>query len=538
MQKSKNIQTDVLIIGAGVAGLSAAIKLAMENAHIDIIVITKTNTSESNTRWAQGGIASVWDFNVDGYNKHIEDTLIAGDGLCDPEVVSIVVNEGHLRVKELIEWGARFDKEDDGEYNLGREGGHSENRILHYKDITGWEIQRTLNEKAKLYPNIRIYEHYFALDIITQHHLGRNITRLTPGIKCFGAYVLNKESKDIDTILAKKTVMCTGGAGQIYKNTTNPVIATGDGIAMVYRAKGRVANMEFVQFHPTALYQTTGENPDFLISEAVRGFGAILKTPSGEEFMHKYDPRLSLAPRDIVARAIDNEMKVLGADHMFLDCRHLNHEEFLEHFPTIYAKCKSIGIDAFEKMIPVVPACHYMCGGILVDTYGRSSILDLYAAGECTCSGLHGANRLASNSLLEGLVYGDRVAQDILLSLESSAIQTNIPKWDAEGTTEPSEMVLITQSWKELKDLMSYYVGIVRTNIRLERASKRLYIIYEETERLYGKTKISPQLYELRNLITIAYLVTKGAEMRRESRGLHYNTDYPDHFNYLETTYL
>lgn len=538
MQKSKNIQTDVLIIGAGVAGLSAAIKLAMENSKIDITVITKTNTSESNTRWAQGGIASVWDFSVDGYNKHIEDTLIAGDGICDPEVVSIVVNEGHERVKELIEWGARFDKEDNGGYNLGREGGHSENRILHYKDITGWEIQRTLNEKAKEFPNIRIIEHYFALDIITQHHQGRNITRLTPDIKCFGAYVLNKETKDIDTILARKTVMCTGGAGQIYKNTTNPVIATGDGIAMVYRAKGRVANMEFVQFHPTALYQTTGENPDFLISEAVRGFGAILKTPSGDEFMHKYDPRLSLAPRDIVARAIDNEMKVLGADHMCLDCRDLDHEAFLEHFPTIYAKCKSIGVDPFEKLIPVVPACHYMCGGILVDTYGRSSIANLYAAGECTSSGLHGANRLASNSLLEGLVYGDRVAKDILWSLDTSEIESNIPNWDAEGTMEPGEMVLITQSWKELKDLMSYYVGIVRTNVRLERAAKRLYILYEETERLYSKTKISPQLFELRNLITIAYLVTKGAEMRRESRGLHYNTDYPNQFDYLETTYL
>lgn len=536
--QSSNIQTDVLIIGAGVAGLSAAIKLAMARPELEITVITKTNKTESNTSWAQGGIASVWDFSVDGYDKHIEDTLIAGDGLCDREVVEIVVKEGHERVKEIIDWGARFDKEDDGDYNLGKEGGHSENRILHYKDITGWEVQRTLNEKVQQYDNVKIYEHYFALDILTQHHTGRNITRLTPDTACYGCYVFNKETKDIDTITARMTVMCTGGAGQIYKNTTNPTIATGDGIAMVYRAKGRVANMEFVQFHPTALFQTTGEKPDFLISEAVRGFGAVLKTPKNEEFMQRYDDRLSLAPRDIVARAIDNEMKISGEDHMCLDCTHLNHEEFLEHFPNIYKKCKSVGIDSFVDLIPVVPACHYICGGILVDTYGRSSIKNLYAAGECTASGLHGANRLASNSLLEGLVYGDRVAQDIIASIDDVSFISDMPDWDAEGTTDPQEMVLITQSWKELKDIMSYYVGIVRTDVRLERASNRLFLLYEETEELYGMTKISPQLCELRNLITIAYLVTKGAEMRRESRGLHYNTDYPNHYDYLETTIM
>jgi L-aspartate oxidase len=438
----------------------------------------------------------------------------------------------------LIEWGARFDKEADGDYNLGKEGGHSQNRILHYKDITGWEIQRTLNEKVQEYKNVQVLEHYFALDIVTQHHLGHNVTRLMPNIECYGAYVLNKETEEIDTILAKVTVLCTGGAGQIYKNTTNPVIATGDGIGMVYRAKGRVANMEFVQFHPTALYQTTGEKPDFLISEAVRGFGAILKTPDGEEFMHKYDPRLSLAPRDIVARAIDNEMKILGIDHMALDCTHLNHEEFLEHFPNIYKKCKSVGIDPFVDFIPVVPACHYVCGGILVDALGQSNIKNLYAAGECTCSGLHGANRLASNSLLEGLVFGHRVAHHTAALVDNLTIQEGIPDWDAEGTTDPKEMVLITQSWKELKDLMSYYVGIVRTDVRLKRASDRLFLLYEETERLYGTTKISPQLCELRNLITIAYLVTRGATMRRESRGLHYNTDYPQHYDYKKITLL
>lgn len=533
-----DIKTDVLIIGGGVAGLSCAIKLAQQKPDVDITVITKTNKEESNTRWAQGGIATVWDFGVDNFEKHIEDTLDAGDGLCDEEVVRIVVEEGHKRVKDIIDMGARFDKEDDGDYNLGKEGGHSENRILHYKDITGWEIQRTLNEVVSKFKNITLYEHYFAIDIITQHHMGRTLTRLSNDIECYGAYVLNKENNEIETILAKQTVMCTGGAGQIYQNTTNPVIATGDGMAMVYRAKGRLANMEFVQFHPTALYNTTGENPDFLISEAVRGFGAILKTAEGDEFMQKYDERKSLAPRDIVARAIDNEMKMSGSEHMMLDCKHLDHEGFLEHFPTIYEKCKSVGIDAFKDFIPVVPACHYMCGGILTDQQGKTSIVNLYAAGECTCSGLHGANRLASNSLLEGLVFGYRVADDIAEKIDSTPLNDKIPDWDAKGTSTPKEMVLITRTWQELKGIMSYYVGIVRTDVRLKRAFDRLELLYNETEDLYKQTVISTQLCELRNLITIAYLVTKGAQMRRESRGLHYNTDHPEEYDYKEVTRL
>lgn len=530
--------TDVLIIGAGVAGLTAAIKLAEERSDLKITVLTKTHTGESNTRWAQGGIATVWDMEVDNFQKHIEDTLDAGDGLCDPEIVEIVVKEGKDRVEEIISWGTRFDKESDGDYNLGKEGGHSENRILHYKDITGWEIQRALNEKVKEYSNIETFEHFFAIELITQHHLGRNVIRLTPDIECYGAYVLNKNTNEIEAYVAKSTVLCTGGAGQIYRNTTNPVIATGDGIAMTYRAKGRLANMEFIQFHPTALYNTTGENPDFLISEAVRGYGAILKTQSGKEFMDKYDERKSLAPRDIVARAIDNEMKISGADFMYLDCTHLDHEGFLDHFPTIYDKCKSLGIDAFKQMIPVVPACHYVCGGIWTDPNGRTSIDQLYAAGECTSSGLHGANRLASNSLLEGLVFGKRVADSIAEHIDSTELKSNIPMWNTRGTSTPKEMVLITQSWKELKEIMSYYVGIVRTDTRLKRALDRLWILYRETEELYKASNVSSQLCELRNLITIAYLVTRGAEMRKESRGLHYNTDYPDKFEYLETTWM
>jgi L-aspartate oxidase len=531
------IKTDVLIIGAGVGGLSTAIRIAMARPELDITVLTKTEEGESNTRYAQGGVAAVWDLKIDSYKKHIADTLDAGDGLCDPEIVEIVVKEGPERVRDLIDWGARFDKVHE-EYDLGREGGHSENRILHFKDLTGWEIQRTLLEKSKEFPNLHIYEHFFAVDLITQHHLGFNVTRLTPDIQCYGAYALNKETNDIDTILARATVVATGGAGQVYRNTTNPVIASGDGIAMTYRAKGHIENMEFVQFHPTALYNPAGENPDFLVSEAVRGFGAVLKTKTGEEFMHKYDPRKSLAPRDIVARAIDNEMKINGEDHMFLDCRHLDKEAFLAHFPTIYDKCISIGIDPMKDMIPVVPACHYMCGGIKVDEIGRSSISRMYACGESTCTGLHGANRLASNSLLEALVFGERIATDVVKRIDEWQIKENIPGWNAQGTTLPKEMVLITQSLKELKEVMSSYVGIVRSNVRLKRALDRLSLLYHETEELYAHAILSPQLSELRNLITIGYLVTRSASMRRESRGLHYTTDFPEQLPFIQDSVL
>ena len=531
------MKTDLLVVGGGIAGLSLAIKMARTRPELRIDVLTKTVENESNTRYAQGGVAAVWDFDKDNYEKHIEDTLDAGDGLCRRDIVEIVVKEGPERVQEIINWGTRFDK-DGGEYDLGREGGHTENRILHYKDLTGWEIQRALVAETKLHPNIYIHEHYFAVDMITQHHLGYNITRQTPDIACYGCYALNKKTGQIETFLARLTLMATGGTGQVYRNTTNPIIATGDGIAMVYRAKGRVANMEFVQFHPTALYNPAGDNPNFLVSEAVRGFGAILKTPKGDEFMQKYDPRGSLAPRDIVARAIDSEMKIHGSECMYLDCRHLDKEKFYAHFPTIYDKCKSIGIDAMTDMIPVVPACHYQCGGILVDALGKSSIQNLYACGECSCTGLHGANRLASNSLLEALVFAHRIAEDALQKIDSQQFMSNIPDWNAAGTTDPQEMVLITQSTKELKDLMSYYVGIVRSNVRLKRALDRLFILYRETEDLYDTTTISPQLCELRNLVTIAYLITRSAAMRKESRGLHFTTDYPNALPFLQSTIL
>lgn len=531
-------KTDVLIIGTGIAGLSTAIQLATKNPGYQITLISKTHKEETNTRYAQGGIAAVWDLEEDDSSKHIADTKDAGDDLCDPQIVDIVVNEGPERVKELIEWGTRFDKDKTDHYDLAREGGHSEKRILHFRDLTGAEIERALLEKCTLFSNIKILEHYYAIDVITQHHLGYTVTRVMDNIECYGAYLLNLENLLVETHLAKITVIAAGGAGQIYKATTNPVVATGDGIAMAYRAKAHVENMEFVQFHPSSLFNPKGENPSFLISEAVRGFGGILKTKDGREFMDRYDERLSLAPRDIVARAIDSEMKARGEDFVCLDCRHLPMDDFIAHFPTIYNKCKSIGIDPATEMIPVVPACHYFCGGIKVDAIGRTSIHKLYACGECTSTGLHGANRLASNSLLEASVFAYRIADDISKKLDTIQFNEQIPEWDARGTTDPKEMVLITQSIKELKEIMSSYVGIVRSNVRIKRALNRLHLLYEETEELYHSTTLSPQLCELRNLITNGYLVTRCASIRKESRGLHYTTDYSEKHSFTQSTIL
>ncbi len=530
--------TDILVIGSGIAGLSFALKTAQQFPDKKIMVLTKANEDESNTKFAQGGIAVVTDFQKDNFEKHIQDTHIAGDGLCNESVVDIVVREGRERVDELINWGTNFDKGDGGDYKLGREGGHSEFRVLHYKDITGWEIERALLEKVHQTKNIEISQHHFVIDLITQHHLGRIITRVTPNIQCYGAYVLNRKTNQIEKIESKIVVLATGGFGQVYRATTNPNIATGDRVAMVYRAKGRVANMEFVQFHPTALYEP-GVSPNFLITEAVRGDGAILRTKNGSDLMANYDERGSLAPRDIVARAIDNEMKKSGDDHMYLDCRHMDKENFLHHFPNIYEKCKSIGIDVFKDMIPVVPAAHYACGGIDVDEHGRTSIKNLYACGECSNTGLHGANRLASNSLLEAVVFAHRIFLDVYKVLPSIEFpKEQFPEWNADGTTHPNEMVIITQSIRELKDVMSNYVGIVRNNNRLNRAQERLYLLFKDTEELYETTVISPQLLELRNMITVGYLITRSAILRKESRGLHYTTDYPNHAKVAEPTML
>ncbi|MEO6683309.1 MAG: L-aspartate oxidase [Ginsengibacter sp.] len=521
------MHTDFLIIGSGIAGLTYALKVAEQCPDKTVTVLTKTVRDETNTKYAQGGIAGVTDFTKDSFEKHIEDTIIAGDGLCKKEIVEIVVKEGVDRIREIIGWGANFDKQHTGEYALGKEGGHSEYRILHHKDVTGREMENTLLKAIATKKNIHLIDHCFVVDLITQHHLGYLVTKSTLDIECFGVYILNMKENKIEKILSKITLLASGGNGQVYRTTTNPSIATGDGVAMTYRAKGKIENMEFIQFHPTALYEAGRSGQAFLITEALRGEGGILRNYRGEAFMEKYDERKDLAPRDIVARAIDNEMKINGTENVFLDCTHMNKEIFLHHFPNIYEKCMSLGIDPFQDYIPVAPAAHYSCGGIKTDEWCWSSIKNLYACGECASTGLHGANRLASNSLLEAMVFAHRCFKDSVKRIDSINFNEQIPDWNAEGTNAPKEMILITQSLKELQWLMTDYVGIVRTDVRLQRAMKRLDLLHTETENLYQTTSISPQLCELRNLITVGYLIVKGAEFRKESRGLHYNTDYP-----------
>lgn len=514
---------DYLVIGSGIAGMSYALKVAATGK---VALICKTNLEEANTYFAQGGVASVTNLEVDNFDKHIEDTMIAGDWLSDRAAVEKVVKGAPEQIRQLIEWGVKFDKNERGEFDLHREGGHSEFRILHHADNTGAEIQDSLIRALQEHPNIDVFENHFAVEIITQHHLGKIVTRRTPDITCYGAYILNLATNKVDTFLSKVTVMATGGIGQVYTTTTNPPVATGDGIAMVYRAKGTVKDMEFIQFHPTALYHP-GDRPSFLITEAMRGYGAVLRTLDGKEFMHKYDKRLSLAPRDIVARAIDNEMKLRGDDHVYLDVTHKDAEETKRHFPNIYAKCLSLGIDITKDYIPVAPAAHYLCGGIKVDLNACSSIQRLYAVGECSCTGLHGGNRLASNSLIEAVVYADAAARHSMDNIGHYSFREDVPEWNDEGTQHNEEMVLITQSLKEVNQIMSTYVGIVRSNLRLDRAWNRLDILYEETERLFKQSKASKEICELRNLINVGYLIMRQAKERHESRGLHYSIDYP-----------
>ncbi|TAJ13832.1 L-aspartate oxidase [Marinilabiliaceae bacterium JC017] len=514
---------DFLVIGSGIAGLSYALKVADAGT---VALVSKSTLDETNTAYAQGGISSVM-YEPDNFEKHFQDTMVAGDQICNPETVKKVVTEAPRQIKQLLEWGTQFDKSEDGKFDLHREGGHSEYRILHHKDNTGEEIQRALIQQVRTHKNIHVFESHFAVDIITQHHLGHITERWMTDIECYGAYVFNPKTNSVETFLAKSTLMASGGIGNIYQTTTNPVIATGDGIAMVYRAKGIIENMEFVQFHPTSLYNP-GERPSFLITEAMRGYGAILRRRDGKKFMHKYDERECLAPRDIVARAIDNEMKNTGDDFVYLDVTHKDPEETKKHFPNIYKKCLGLGIDITKEYIPVVPAAHYVCGGIKVDTNAHSSIKHLYACGECSSTGLHGANRLASNSLIEAIVYADAAATDAIKHKEEIEINHAIPEWNDEGTSLPEEMVLITQTSKEVEQIMSNYVGIVRSNLRLKRALDRLELIYRETESLFDKSTVSQRLCELRNKINVGYLVIKMAQKRKESRGLHYNIDYPE----------
>ncbi|MDE5969343.1 MAG: L-aspartate oxidase, partial [Muribaculaceae bacterium] len=500
---------------------------ALKVAHAGkVALICKSTLEEANTALSQDGHASVANIEVEYFDKHIQDTMIAGDWLSDPVAVEKVVKNAPSQIQELIKWGVDFDKKEDGHFDLHREGGHSEFRILHHADNTGFEIQESLIKAVKANKNIDIFENNFAIEIITQHHLGKIVTRRTPDITCYGAYVLDQKTGAVNKFLSKITLIATGGVGAVYQTTTNPLVATGDGIAMVYRAKGEVKDMEFIQFHPTALFHP-GDRPSFLITEAMRGYGAVLRNLKGEEFMHKYDPRLSLAPRDIVARAIDSEMKQNGDDHVYLDVTHKDPEETRKHFPNIYQHCLSLGIDITKDYIPVAPAAHYLCGGIKVDTNGESTIKHLYAVGECSCTGLHGGNRLASNSLIEAVVYADAAAKHALDNISNYTFRDDVPDWNDEGTRHPEEMVLITQSIKEVNQIMGTYVGIVRSNLRLDRAWNRLDILYEETEKLFKCSKASREICELRNMINVGYLIMRQAKERHESRGLHYTLDYP-----------
>ncbi len=516
------MKTDFLVIGSGAAGLSFALKAA---AHGAVTIVTKGETVECNTNYAQGGICSVT-YAPDTFEKHIEDTLVCGAGKCDRAAVELVVRRAPELIDDLIAWGTHFDKTPDGQFELNREGGHSEHRILHHEDLTGAEIERALVASVRNYPNITVLEHHFAIDLLTQHHLGEFVTRHTRGLTCFGAYVLNERTNAIETILARFTIVATGGCGNIYSSTSNPVVATGDGIAMCHRAKAITENMEFIQFHPTTLYNP-GEKPNFLITEAMRGFGAILRLQNGEEFMAKYHPMKSLAPRDVVARAIYREMTRRGEDFVYLDVTHKEPDSIRSHFPNICEKCRSIGIDITKDWIPVTPAAHYCCGGVKVDANGQTSIKRLYALGETSCTGLHGANRLASNSLIEAVVYADQAARHTAAQLERTHFQEGIPDWDFDGTQHTEEMLMLIQSKREVQQIMSNYVGIVRSNLSLKRAMRRLAILFEETEELYGKTKPNRELCELRNMIAVAYLVIKQGRELKESVGCHYNTDYP-----------
>jgi L-aspartate oxidase len=516
------VRSDFLVIGSGIAGLSFALKAAELGT---VSLITKKARAESNTNYAQGGIAAVIDA-ADSADLHIEDTLSAGVGLCHRDAVEILVREGPQRLNELIAIGVAFTQR-EGKLDLGREGGHSRNRIVHAHDRSGWEIERALLHSIAGHRSITVYENHLAVDLITEHHLAHR-THVSLPLHCWGAYALDVEGNRVKTFLAGATVLCSGGAGQVYLHTTNPPIATGDGVAMAHRAGATIANMEFIQFHPTTLYQSG--SPAFLISEAIRGFGGILKTRQGEEFMGKYDARGSLAPRDIVARAIDSELKRRGEDYVLLDLRHLPPQSVREHFPHIYQTClTNFKLDITSEPIPVVPAAHYSCGGVVTDLQGRTSIGNLYACGEVAMSGVHGANRLASNSLLEAIVFAHRAFDHARSEFRSgSHTIPAIPSWDDTGTFDAEEWVLIEHDKREIQQIMWDYVGIVRSNLRLHRAARRLRLIGDEIEDFYKRTKVVEGLIELRNLAAVSDLIVRSALLRKESRGLHYTTDYPE----------
>jgi L-aspartate oxidase len=514
-------QFDVLIIGSGLAGLSLALRTA---DHKKVCLVSKRNINDTASDWAQGGIAAVINGD-DSTAAHIKDTLIAGADLCDAAVTKRVAEQAKQAVEWLIEQGVGFTREqDDSGYHLTREGGHSHRRIIHAADATGHAIQTTLSAKVRAHPNITVLENHIAVDLITTRKVTQSKVEITGDNGCLGAYVLDNDSGNVTTIAAENTILATGGAGKVYLYTTNPDISTGDGIAMAWRAGCRVANMEFVQFHPTCLFHPHAKS--FLISEAVRGEGGLLKLADGSRFMPEHDPREELAPRDVVARAIDFEMKKRGLDCVYLDISHQPLSFIKSHFPNIYQRCLELGIDISKMPIPVVPAAHYTCGGIMTDDNGRTDIKNLYAVGETACTGLHGANRLASNSLLECLVFGQAAAADILR--QPTKPVEELPYWDESRVTDADEEVLITHTWDELRRFMWNYVGIVRTDKRLSRALHRIHMLRDEVHEFYSNFKISNDLIELRNLLQVAELIVESAISRKESRGLHYSKDHPD----------
>ncbi|HUI64540.1 MAG TPA: L-aspartate oxidase [Bacteroidota bacterium] len=524
---------DFLIIGTGIAGLSYALKVARYGT---VAIITKKERAESNTNYAQGGVAAVMS-KVDSFDLHVKDTLATGMGLSHPEAVEVMVREGPARLRELIAVGVRF-TEKNGALDLGREGGHSTNRIVHANDLTGREIERALLQAVSENPQITVYENHTALELLSEHHTAQKRLIDRSNIHCWGAYALNTLARRVDTFAARVVMLSTGGLGHVYLHTTNPLIATGDGVAMAYRAGARIANMEFIQFHPTTLFNSG--SPSFLISEAVRGFGGILKTQDGEEFMHAYDGRKSLAPRDIVAYAIDTELKKRGEEYVILDLRHLDPARIREHFPHIYETClKKFKLDITREPVPVVPAAHYSCGGVVTNIEGQTSIHGLFASGEVSMTGVHGANRLASNSLLEALVFSDRASKLALQSLkEDDHPIPELRDWDDSGTFNSEEWILIAHNRREIQQIMWDYVGIVRSNLRLERARRRMELIRQEVEAFYKKTTVTEPLIELRNLALCAELIIQCAMKRKESRGLHVTTDYRerDDANFMHDT--